>query len=49
MKQIDKIDITQENLEIIEPLVAESLSLRFRFLARLVKEYRNGRNCFNKW
>ena len=48
MKQIDLVRVADDDLEAIERLVTESLSQGFSFVARLVNEYRNGGNCFNK-
>ena len=46
---MDRIDIVRATkIEIIDHLVAESLSQEFKFVDRLVKDYRCGRNRFDK-
>lgn len=44
--QIDRISELNEALFI--HLIEESLSQGFRFVERLVRDYRNGANCFDK-
>lgn len=48
MEQIDIARISEIQSGAINHLVEESLSQGFRFVARLIREYRSGLNCFDK-
>ncbi|MBL1177529.1 GNAT family N-acetyltransferase [Pantanalinema sp. GBBB05] len=48
MELIDITRISEIQTESINHLVEESVSQGFRFLERLIREYRSGLNCFNK-
>ena len=47
-ERIEFEQITLLELAALDHLVEESLAQQFRFVERLVKEYRSGFNCFNK-
>jgi GNAT superfamily N-acetyltransferase len=48
MDSIDIVSVSQIELRSIDHLVEESLSQGFRFVERLIREYRSGFNCFDK-
>jgi N-acetylglutamate synthase-like GNAT family acetyltransferase len=48
MERIDIVHISEISSEEINYLLEESLSQGFRFVERLIREYRSGLNCFDK-
>lgn len=48
MNPIHIIKITKFEEVFITHLIEESLSQGFRFVQRLIRDYRSGENCFNK-
>lgn len=45
---IEIVRLSEIELGLINHLVGESLSQEFRFVERLIREYRSGLNCFNQ-
>ena len=48
MPHIQILRISKLDDVLIAHLIKESLSQRFRFIERLVRDYRSGTNCFNQ-
>lgn len=48
MEQIDIVRISELPSELINHLAEESLPQGFRFVERLIREYRSGLNCFDE-
>jgi N-acetylglutamate synthase-like GNAT family acetyltransferase len=48
MEQILINQISELEIDLINHLAEESLSQGFRFVERLIREYRSGLNCFNQ-
>lgn len=48
MEHIQIIHLSEFDEVLINHLIEESLSQGFRFVERLVQDYRSGANCFNK-